>query len=118
MDIIGLVYGVLITITFIFVNIYADIVAGLVGGKTGIIWVLHIFGPTAIIGAIISNYYVMATVSATVGSLCGYYIIRTRFADLPWLSISILLLSLFMFVRCIVYFVRRYNHQLVNEEDI
>uniref|UniRef100_A0A914CK59 Integral membrane protein n=1 Tax=Acrobeloides nanus TaxID=290746 RepID=A0A914CK59_9BILA len=112
MDIIGLLYGIIVTIAFIFINLLID----LASYSPGIVWYLHIFGPVAIIGAIIPNYYVLTVISVVVGCFFGWICFIWGIREMNWLCIPMVVLSLIMLVRCIVYFVNRNNDEHVYEE--
>uniref|UniRef100_A0A914DYS8 Uncharacterized protein n=1 Tax=Acrobeloides nanus TaxID=290746 RepID=A0A914DYS8_9BILA len=81
---------------------------------------LLILGPLSIIWAIIPNYSGLIITSVIVGSFMGYYGIKTGFSDLTWLTIPMILLSLFIFVRSILYVCyskSRKDHQSVAEDE-
>jgi 4-amino-4-deoxy-L-arabinose transferase-like glycosyltransferase len=126
-DIYGLIYGFLTTFAFIFIHISADhMILWVVGeprdSRSWVLlwWFLHGLGPVAMICATIPHYYVLMITSLIVGSFMGVYGTKTGFSDLTWLTIPMLLLSLFIFVRsilCVCYSNFRNDHQLVAEDE-
>uniref|UniRef100_A0A914E029 Transmembrane protein 14C n=1 Tax=Acrobeloides nanus TaxID=290746 RepID=A0A914E029_9BILA len=97
-DIIGVIYSVLIAAGGIFGYVKAGSIASLVAGVCS--------GLIALFGALTSNFYVLGAIALLLTAVMGYRWLDSKNFMPPGI---IVILSLIMIARCVVYFVWQRN---------